>query len=197
MMVDTVARPLGVPGGRPGVRSLCSFESILELARPTTMRYTISLIGILAALWLAVSGVYKTPLLLLGAASIALVTWTSLRMRVVGVEHNPLLFSWRLPVYWAWLGWQIVLANVHVARRVLDPGGVRPAVIHLPAPHRSPVAGVAYGNSITLTPGTVTLFLDGVGLTVHALDDHSAAGLEEGAMARHIDWLEGPGEDRT
>lgn len=158
------------------------------------MRYIISLIGILTALWLAVSGVYKTPLLLLGAASIALVTWMSLRMRVVGVEHNPLLFSWRLPVYWVWLGWQIVLANIHVARRVLDPSRVRPTVIHLPAPQRSPVAGVAYGNSITLTPGTVTLFLDADGLTVHALDDHSAAGLEEGAMARHIGWLEGPGE---
>lgn len=163
------------------------------------MRYTISLVLVLAALWLAVSGVYKPPLLLLGAASIILVTWVSRRMRVVGAEHNPLLFSWRLPVYWVWLVWQIVLANIHVARRVLDPTRLRPAVIRVPAPHRTAVADVAYGNSVTLTPGTVTLFLNAEELTVHALDDHSAAGLKEGAMARHISWLEGPpgGEERT
>lgn len=155
------------------------------------MRYVISLILVLAALWLAVSGVYKPPLLLLGAGSVALVVWLSLRMRVVGVEHNPVLFAWRLPLYWIWLVWQIVLANIHVARRVLDPRGIRPAVIRVPAPHESPVARVTYGNSITLTPGTVTLHLGPGELTVHALDGHSASGLQEGAMARRITWLEG------
>lgn len=155
------------------------------------MRYTISLVLVLAALWLAVSGVYKPPLLLLGAASAALVTWLSLRMDVVGAEHNPLLFSWRLPVYWAWLVWQIALANVHVARRVLDPEGLRPAVVRVPVPHRTAVARVTYGNSVTLTPGTVSLHLSVDRLTVHALDGHSAAGLEDGAMARRIGWLEG------
>lgn len=154
------------------------------------MQYIISLILVLTALWLAISGVYKPPLLLLGAGSVALVVWLSLRMRVVGVEHNPVLFSWRLPLYWIWLVWQIVLANIHVARRVLDPGGIRPAVIRVPAPHGSPVARVTYGNSITLTPGTVTLHLGPDELTVHALDSHSASGLQEGTMARRIGWLE-------
>lgn len=160
------------------------------------MRYIISLILVLTALWLAVSGVYKPPLLLLGAGSVALVVWLSLRMDVVGVEHNPVLFSWRLPLYWIWLVWQIVRANVHVARRVLDPGGIRPVVIRVPAPHNSPVARVTYGNSITLTPGTVTLHLNRDGLTVHALDSHSATGLQEGAMDRRISWLEGTRKTR-
>jgi multicomponent Na+:H+ antiporter subunit E len=155
------------------------------------MRYIISLLLVLAALWLAISGVYKPPILILGAASVALVTWLSLRMHVVGAEHNPVLFSWRLPLYWIWLVWQIVLANLHVARRVLNPDGLRPAVIRVPATQRTPVGRVTYANSVTLTPGTVSLELTPDTLTVHALDAHSADGLREGAMARRINWLEG------
>lgn len=155
------------------------------------MRYITTLVLVLAALWLAVSGVYKPPLLILGAASVGLVVWLSLRMHVVGIEHDPLLFSWRLPVYWAWLLWQILLANVHVARRVLDPAALRPAVIRVPAPHGTAVGRVTYANSITLTPGTVTLLLGPDSLSVHALDDHSAAGLKEGKLSRRISWLEG------
>jgi multicomponent Na+:H+ antiporter subunit E len=165
-----------------------------DLTTETTvaMRYNISLALILAALWLAVSGVYKPPLLVLGAGSVALVVWLSCRMHVVGVEHNPVLFSWRLPVYWAWLVWQIALANLHVARRVLSPGGVRPELVSVPVSLRTAVGRVTYGNSVTLTPGTVTLDLGRDRLTAHALDGHSAAGLRDGAMARRLAWLEGP-----
>lgn len=157
------------------------------------MRYTVSLTLILVALWLAVSGVYKPPLLLLGAASVALVVWLSRRMQVIGAEHNPLLFSWRLPVYWIWLLWQIILANIHVAQRVLAPDGVRPTVIRVPVPHDTAVGRATYANSVTLTPGTVTLLLSPDSLTVHALDAHSADGLSDGKMARRIKWLEGAG----
>jgi len=155
------------------------------------MRYTISLVLILTVLWLAVSGVYKPPLLILGAASVALVAWLSRRMHVVGAEHNPALYSWRLPAYWLWLLGQIMLANLHVARRVLDPSGVRPTLVHMPVTLATRVGRVTYGNSVTLTPGTVTLDLGRDSLTAHALDEHSAAGLREGTIARHIAWLEG------
>lgn len=158
------------------------------------MRYVISLALILAALWLAVSGVYKPPILLFGLGSIVLVVWLSLRMHVVGVEHNPVLFSWRLPVYWAWLLWQIVSANLNVARRVLNPGSISPRVLRLSVPHHSAVAKVTYANSVTLTPGTVSLLLEEKSLVVHALDDVSAEGLMSGEMADRITWLEG---DRT
>lgn len=155
------------------------------------MRHIIPLVLVLTALWLAISGVYKPPLLVLGALSVALVAWLGLRMKVVGIEHNPVLFSWRLPLYWAWLVWQIALANLHVARRVLSPGSIRPVVLHVPVPQETPVGRVTYANSVTLTPGTVSLELTPDRLTVHALDAHSAAGLRDGVLARRINWLEG------
>lgn len=154
------------------------------------MRYFLSLAFILAALWLGISGVYKPVILALGAASVLLVVWLSARMEVVGTEHNPALYSWRLPVYWAWLIGQIVVANVHVARLVLQPQRIRPRVIRAPVPLNTPVAKVTYANSITLTPGTVTLQLEDDFIEVHAIDDHSAAGIEDGSMAERLRWLE-------
>ncbi len=155
------------------------------------MRYIISLTLVLAALWLAVSGVYKPLILMLGAGSVALVVWLSLRMEVVGVEHNPVLFSWRLPLYWLWLVWQIVVTNINVARLILSPGRIHPRMLSVPVPHKTAVAKVAYANSVTLTPGTVSLLLTEKELTVHALDIGSARELEAGTMAERIAWLEG------
>lgn len=155
------------------------------------MRYVISLTLILAALWLAVSGVYKPLILSLGAGSVAFVVWLSLRMRIVGPEHNPVVFSWRLPVYWMWLVWQIIVANLNVTRRVLNPRSIQPRVLRISVPHHSAVAKVTYANSVTLTPGTVSLLLDERSLLVHALDEESAEGLMSGEMADRISWLEG------
>lgn len=156
------------------------------------MRYAITLAVVLAALWLGLSGVYKPLILLLGAASVALVAWISVRMDVVGVEHDPVLFSWRLPVYWAWLVWQIVLANLHVAARVLGPlERISPEVVRVPVDLNTAVAKVTYANSVTLTPGTVTLLLEPGELTAHALTPDAARELRSGAMARRIAWLEG------
>ena len=162
------------------------------------MRYVISLTLVLTTLWLAISGVYKPPLFALGAASVALVVWLSRRMDVVGVEHNPVLYSWRMPVYWGWLIGQIIKANFGVVQRVVFPKGIRPRLITVPVPHQNAIAKVTYANSCTLTPGTVALHLTEDELTAHVLDDRSAASLEDGTMARRVQWLENaPRENRA
>ena len=156
------------------------------------MRYLISLAVVMAALWLGLSGFFKPLLLGLGVVSVLLATWMAGRMDVVGTEHNPILFSWRLPIYWAWLVWQIVLANVEVARCILAPGRrLRPRVIEVPVPQKTEIGRVTYANSITLTPGTVSLLLERDRVKVHALTDASAGGVESGDMARRVNWLEG------
>lgn len=155
------------------------------------MRYLISLALVLSLLWLGISGVYKPLLFMLGAASVAFVVWMSRRMDVVGVEHNPVLYSWRLPVYWLWLLWEIVKSNVEVALAALSPRKlVRPSVVKVPMNLGSAVGKVTYANSVTLTPGTVTLLLEEDHLEAHALLKSSAASLKSGAMERKIAWLE-------
>lgn len=156
------------------------------------MRYLISLTLILAALWLAISGVYKPLLLLLGAGSVGLVVWLSHRMEVVGIEHNPGLFSWRLPVYWAWLTWQIVVANIQMGRRILKRDmGLERQIVQVPVDHDTDVARVTFAQSVTLTPGTVSLRLSNQILTAHALTPEAADGLASGTMAKKVRWLEG------
>lgn len=156
------------------------------------MRYMFSLTLLLIVLWLAISGVYKPVILALGCVSIALVVWLSRRMDVVGVEHNPVLYSWRLPVYWAWLLGQIIKANCQVAAAALFPAGrVHPAIFTAPVRLNSAVGKVTYGNSITLTPGTVTLQLDRDRVWVHALLASSAEGVKSDQMQRKVAWLEG------
>ncbi|MEX0915281.1 MAG: Na+/H+ antiporter subunit E [Wenzhouxiangellaceae bacterium] len=155
------------------------------------MRYLISLAVVLSLLWLGISGVYKPLLFMLGAASVAFVVWMSRRMDVVGVEHNPVLYSWRLPVYWLWLLWEITKSNIEVARAALAPRGrVHPTIVKVALNLGSAVGKVTYANSVTLTPGTVTLLLEDDYLEAHALLESSAASLRSGAMERKIAWLE-------
>jgi len=155
------------------------------------MRYALSLIITLVALWLAISGVYKPLLFVLGGCSIALVVWLSLRMDVVGVEHNPGLYFPRLFSYWFWLVGQIITANLHVAKLVLSPKKIAPQIIEVPVPQHTAVSRVTYANSCTLTPGTIALDITPTTMQVHALDDASAQGLMSGEMANKILWLEG------
>ena len=155
------------------------------------MRYLFSLAVVLSLLWLGMSGVYKPLMYILGAGSVVFVVWMSRRMDVVGVEHNPVLYSWRLPIYWLWLLWEIVKSNIEVSRAALWPGKlVRPRVLKVPMSLGSAVGKVTYANSITLTPGTVTLLLEDDHLEVHALLESSAASLESGDMEAKIAWLE-------
>ncbi|MEX0451236.1 Na+/H+ antiporter subunit E [Spiribacter sp. 218] len=156
------------------------------------MRYFISLSLMLAALWLSLSGVYKPLIFGLGGASIALVVWLTERMEVLGAEHDAGLWSWRLPVYWGWLLWQVVLANLMVSRAVLSRRPIRPRLLQVRASQQTLVGRVTYGNSITLTPGTITTDLpsDDEDLQVHALLPAAAEDLRSGEMARRVDWLE-------
>jgi multicomponent Na+:H+ antiporter subunit E len=53
---------------------------------------------------------------------------------------------------------------------------------------------VLYANSITLTPGTVSIRVHGTKITVHAIADDVADGLLEGEMDRRVTRLEGDSE---
>lgn len=155
------------------------------------MRNLTSLFVLLAALWLALSGVYKPLILALGLGSVLFALWMARRMDVVGDQNNAGLYSWRLPVYWAWLVWQITLSNLHVARLVLAPGRIAPRIVRMPVNQASDIGRVTYANSITLTPGTVSLVLTPGELIVHAIDRQAADELQREGMGDKVRWLEG------
>lgn len=155
------------------------------------MRELALLIFLLALLWVGISGVYKPVVLVLGAASVVLVAWLAVRMKMVDREHSSLVLSWRLPLYWVWVMKEIIQANIHVARLTFSPKKVKPRIVVTDAPFKTSVGKVVYGNTCTLTPGTVTLVLTKDKLVAHALDTESAASLVSGELADKVRWLEG------
>jgi len=145
---------------------------------------------VLAAAWLLWSGLYKPLLLALGAFSCALVVYASLRMHLFDYSMVTVRFSWRLIGYWAWLGKEIAKSSLQVSRVVLSPRlPVSPTVAELEATSRHPVDVAMLGNSITLTPGTLTIRIRDGGLMVHALTREGAQDVIDGEINRRIAGL--------
>lgn len=150
-----------------------------------------SLVAFLVAVWLLLSGHYEPLILVFGAISCAVVALIAHRMGVVDYESHPVHLGWRLPVYQCWLIWEIVKANIDVAKRILNPRmPISPTVFTLEATPPTELGLVIYANSITLTPGTVTLQVRNDGLQVHALSQEAADDLAKGEMGRRVTWIE-------
>jgi multicomponent Na+:H+ antiporter subunit E len=152
-----------------------------------------SLAVALSFLWLLLSGHFADPLLLgLGLASVIVVTFIAHRMDLADREGHPVHLSWRALIYWPWLIKEIVMANIEVAKAITRTSmDIEPTVIRLKASQTSELGRVIYANSITLTPGTVTIGLEGEDLTVHALTRGSKEGLETGEMDRKVTAMAG------
>ena len=150
------------------------------------------LAGVLALLWVLLSGLYSALFLGLGAVSVAFVMWIVHRMNGIdGARPEVRLRSLAFVRYAFWLFGQIVRANVEVARLALSPRmRIAPVVLRVPARQRTEVGRVLFANSITLTPGTVSVHLDEEEIEVHALTAGAAASLAGGEMGRRVEELE-------
>jgi len=138
------------------------------------------------------SGIYEPLILSFAVVSCAFVTWIAHRMDVVDHEGHPIHLTWRALIYWPWLLWEIVKSNIDVARIIINPRlPISPRVITVKASQRDELGHVIYANSITLTPGTVSLNLIDHHIEVHALNEAFAAGLESGEMDRRATEMEG------
>jgi len=145
---------------------------------------------LLAAAWLLWSGLFKPLLIGLGVVSCLLTFAIVRRMGYFDNELFALRFSWRLLGFWAWLAREVLRSSLDVARVVLAPRlPISPRVIEIESTSRHPFDQVLLGNSITLTPGTLTLDLhDGV-LRVHTLTEAGARDLMSGEMDRRVAGL--------
>lgn len=157
------------------------------------IRHWLSLLVALAVFWLVLSGHYTPLLLTLGALSCILVTWFSVRMAAAGErDTGALRLLPALPSYWLWLSWEVVRANIDVIRAIVHPRlPISPTLVKVAASQRHPLGEVIYANSITLTPGTISVELDGGQIAVHALTADGATDIEEGGMARRVRRIDG------
>ena len=150
------------------------------------------------ALWVLLSGIYTPWLLGLGAISTALAVFVALRMELVDQEGVPVIhLTSKLWTYLPWLLAEIIRSNLAANRIILHPDlSVRPRMLRVRTMQRSDLGRVIFANSITLTPGTVTVAAVGEDLHVHALDGESAGDMSNGEMNRRVAALERDMGDR-
>ena len=152
----------------------------------------LSLALVLLGIWLLLSGHYGPLLIGLGVTSVVLTVWIASRLNVIDTEGHPIHIALRAFTYFPWLFWEIIKSNVDVARRVLSPSlPISPQVFSVPTSQKTPVGQTIYANSITLTPGTVTIDVRGSQLDVHALTTESADGVKTGRMDARVTRFEG------
>ncbi len=156
------------------------------------MLRSLSLFVGLVILWLLLSGHFDKPLLLVfGFASCVLTVWIARRMDVVDHEAVPYELGWSILTYWIWLFREIAKANILVTRAALsDLSEVRPRIIKITSTQKTELGRVILANSITLTPGTVTINVDGRDLTIHALSEAAASTQALAEMDRRVTRLE-------
>jgi multicomponent Na+:H+ antiporter subunit E len=145
------------------------------------MAYVPGLTLALAGFWLVLSGHYDPLMLGLGFVSVLASLWLTARLEVIDAEASPYHRSPHLLAYIGWLVVEIAKANVQVIGQVFAPTErLKPGMSRVKSVGRSDMAKTLFANSITLTPGTVTVDVDGDVLLVHALQ---AANGEPAAFA--------------
>jgi multicomponent Na+:H+ antiporter subunit E len=144
--------------------------------------------------WLLWSGHYSFDhmlVLVLGIASCFFVVYMAARMHIVDEEGHPIHLAFQLMLYIPWLVWAIVKANIDVAKIVLNPSlPISPCMVRIKATQKTDLTRVIFANSITLTPGTVSVDLVGDEILVHALTREAAEDVQSGDMDRRVTHLE-------
>jgi len=155
------------------------------------MAHSVSAFLSLYVFWLLLSG-YFTPFLMTAGAGCALaVVWFSRRMRVLDPEGLPIEQFPRSVPYWGWLLVEIVKSAWAVSRIIVDPRlPISPTMVRFRPSQKTAVGLVTHANSITLTPGTITVEADAAEFLVHGLTRDGALGCVDSEMDRRVAALE-------
>jgi len=142
--------------------------------------------------WLVLSGYFTAFLMSAGAACVVAVVWFARRMDVIDAEGHPVQLGWRIVAYWAWLSKEIVKSAWDVSRIIVNPKlPISPTLVTFRPSQKTTVGLVIHANSITLTPGTITIEAGPGEFLVHALTRAGAEGVTTGDMDRRVSACEG------
>lgn len=150
-------------------------------------KHCIVLSIVLLAFWLLLSGKTEFKYVSMGVGTVLITVWATLPLlRIPSANGKKHFYAFDFPFfryafYWIYLSKEIAKASIDVAKVVLNPKmPIDPMVVQFKRPMDNPLAHVTLANSITLTPGTITMDIDEDVYTIHALTDGAADGLENG-----------------
>ena len=151
-----------------------------------------SLAIVLMVFWLVLSGHYTIRLISLGVITTIGCIAMARRMELIDAEGHPVQLAFAALTYIPWLIWEILKSGWAVSRIILSPQlPISPTIVSLEATQRTSTAVNVYANSITLTPGTITVQADRNTLAVHALTADGAEDLRGGSMDARVTRFEG------
>ena len=132
-------------------------------------------------------------IVLTGAVLAVLLFWFSCRHLDYRISREIRILK-KVPLimtYICLLLYEIIIANFTVMRMILSPRfHPSPLLVTFSAPLRSDYARAMLANTITLTPGTITVQLENNNYTVHCLDESLASGIENSKFVRMLQKLE-------
>ena len=145
---------------------------------------------ILAFFWVLFSGKFDLFHISLGIVSCLIVSAISHKLLYPdGVKPKFLIFWLRFAGYIPWLLYQIFLANLQVLYIVFHPRMkdlINPQIIEFSSRLKSDVSRTTFANSITLTPGTITVSVSVMGkFAVHCINDKAGQSLQ-GEMEERV-----------
>jgi multicomponent Na+:H+ antiporter subunit E len=150
--------------------------------------------AVMFAFWILMSGEFNVILITSGIVSSLFVAYISHDLLIERTNVKTSITRLvRLYKYLPWLMWQIVLSNIDVVYRTLHPKmPIDPIIIRFKTDLKSEMGNVILANSITLTPGTVTIDITKDGeFIVHAIAREPAESLLAGDMQRKAKEIEG------
>ena len=165
----------------------------------STLVHKLAMFVVLFGFWMVLSGRTETKFIVYGLITAIVTTWVTYPLLLVPNKDGSkryFVFGVSIPkfiMYFFWLMWQLVLANIDVllatTAQELD---IDPKVVRFYFRADNPMASVVLANSITLTPGTVTINVTDDGLyEIHALTKGAAAGVLDGSMQKKVAALYG------
>ena len=158
------------------------------------MLHSVSLFAFLYLFWLLLSGFFTAFLMSAGVGSALAVVWFARRMDGPTARKGPVHLGLRAFTYGPWLLKEIAKSAWAVSRVILDPKlPISPTLVRFKPSQRTEAGLVLHANSITLTPGTITIEADAEEFLVHGLTRDAA----HGAVGSEMDQRVAAGERRA
>ena len=154
--------------------------------------YPIAIFFLLFLNWIILSGKFDVFHLGLGVISCLVVAWLSqdllFKDRSKKLKER-VREAWAFLRYLPWITWEVVKANLHVLKLAMTPKGyeeMAPRVVTIETYLKTDFAKFVFANSITLTPGTITMLIRGDVVHVHTMSQFLEDDLLEGAIERKV-----------
>lgn len=144
--------------------------------------------------WIILNGSITTEIVIIGLlASFAVTRLSYKTIRISkGLEEKVFRKMGKIIGYLAILLVEIIKANIHIIKLVLSKEPeISPTLMPIKAKVKSRISRVALANSITLTPGTITVSMNYDDLLIHAIEKSNLDGIEESIFVEKLQEIEG------